>query len=61
MSNIHGVGIEHFEKWNERNKKLKIKEILPLSYSQLTDFAFNRPRWALRRVFGYQFPTSAAA
>ena len=61
MSNIYGVGIEHFEKWNERNKKLKIKEILPLSYSQLTDFAFNRPRWALRRVFGYQFPTSAAA
>ena len=61
MSNIHGVGIEHFKKWNERNKKLKIKEILPLSYSQLTDFAFNRAGWALRRIFGYEFPTNAAA
>jgi len=53
--------IEHFEKWNERNKELKIKEILPLSYSQLTDFAFNRAGWALRRIFGYEFPTSDAA
>ena len=53
--------IEHFEKWNERNKELKIKEILPLSYSQLIDFAFNRAGWALRRIFGYEFPTNAAA
>jgi len=53
--------IKHFEKWNERNKELKIKEILPLSYSQLIDFAFNRSGWALRRIFGYEFPTNASA
>ena len=53
--------LESFQSWNDRNKRQKIKEILPLSYSQLTDFAFNRSGWALRRIFGFKFPTSAAA
>ena len=34
---------------------------MPLSFSHINEFAFNRPRWALRRIFGYEFPTSAAA
>ena len=43
--------IEHFEKF----------DLLPLSFSHLNEFAFYRERWALRRVFGYEFPTSASA
>lgn len=42
---------EHFEKF----------DLLPLSFSHLNEFAFYRERWALRRIFGYEFPTSAAA
>ena len=48
--------IEHFEKFNDYGKGL-----LPLSFSHLNEFAFYRERWALRRIFGYQFPTSASA
>ncbi|BAQ91639.1 nuclease [uncultured Mediterranean phage uvMED] len=48
--------IEHFEKFNDYGKGL-----LPLSFSHLNEFAFYRERWALRRIFGYQFPTSAPA
>ncbi len=43
--------IEHFEKF----------DLLPLSFSHLNEFAFYRERWALRRIFGYEFPTSASA
>jgi len=42
---------EHFEKF----------DLLPLSFSHLNEFAFYRERWALRRIFGYEFPTSASA
>jgi len=48
--------IEHFEKFNDYGKGL-----LPLSFSHLNEFAFYRERWALRRIFGYQFPSSAPA
>ena len=48
--------IEHFKKFDNQ-----IKSLLPLSFSHLNEFAFNRERWALRRIFGYEFPTSAAA
>ena len=48
--------IEHFEKFNDYGKGL-----LPLSFSHLNEFAFYRERWALRRIFGYEFPTSAPA
>ena len=48
--------IEHFKKFDEGDKSL-----LPLSFSHLNEFAFYRERWALRRIFGYQFPTSASA
>ena len=48
--------IEHFKKFDTDKKKL-----LPLSFSHLNEFAFNRERWALRRIFGYEFPSSASA
>ena len=48
--------IEHFKKFDSGSKKL-----LPLSFSHLNEFAFNRERWALRRIFGYEFASSAAA
>ena len=48
--------IEHFKKFDTKDKK----SILPLSFSQLTEFAFNRERWALRRIFGYEFDTNPA-
>ena len=48
--------IEHFKKFDTQDKK----SILPLSFSQLTEFAFNRERWALRRIFGYDFDTNPA-
>jgi len=48
--------IEHFKKFDTQDKK----SILPLSFSQLTEFAFNRERWALRRIFGYEFDTNPA-
>ena len=48
--------IEHFKKFDEGDKTL-----LPLSFSHINEFAFNRERWALRRIFGYQFASSAAA
>ena len=48
--------IEHFKKFDEGGKSL-----LPLSFSHLNEFAFYRERWALRRIFGYEFPSSAAA
>ena len=34
---------------------------MPLSFSHLNEFAFYRERWALRRIFGYEFPSSASA
>ena len=49
--------IEHFKKFDAED----VKSILPLSFSQITDFAFNRERWALRRIFGYELPSNAAA
>jgi len=48
--------IEHFEKFNVSGKGL-----LPLSFSHLNEFAFYRERWALKRIFGYEFPSSAPA
>ena len=48
--------IEHFKKFDSGDKSL-----LPLSFSHLNEFAFYRERWALRRIFGYEFPTSASA
>ena len=48
--------IEHFKKFDDKDKSL-----LPLSFSHLNEFAFYRERWALRRIFGYEFPTSASA
>ena len=48
--------IEHFKKFDDYGKGL-----LPLSFSHLNEFAFYRERWALRRIFGYEFPTSASA
>ena len=48
--------IEHFKKFDNE----KGKPMLPLSFSQLNEFAFYRERWALRRIFGYEFPLSAS-
>ena len=48
--------IEHFKKFDGEGKSL-----LPLSFSHLNEFAFYRERWALRRIFRYEFPTSASA
>ena len=48
--------IKHFQKFDGEGKSL-----LPLSFSHLNEFAFYRERWALRRIFGYEFPTSAPA
>ena len=48
--------IEHFKKFDGGGKK----DLLPLSFSQLTEFAFHRERWALKRLFGYEFPSSPA-
>ncbi len=48
--------IEHF-----KNLMRAIKLLLPLSFSHLNEFAFNRERWALRRIFGFEFPSSASA
>ena len=48
--------IEHFKKFDDGSKSL-----LPLSFSHLNEFAFYRERWALRRIFGYEFPTGASA
>ena len=48
--------IEHFKKFDGDDKK----NLLPLSFSQLSEFAFQRERWALKRLFGYQFPSSPA-
>ena len=48
--------IKHFKKFDDYGKGL-----LPLSFSHLNEFAFYRERWALRRIFGYEFPTSASA
>ena len=48
--------IELFKKFDEGDKSL-----LPLSFSHINEFAFQRDRWALRRIFGYEFPSSAAA
>ena len=42
--------IKHFKKF----------DLLPLSFSHLNEFAFYRERWALKRIFNYQFPTSAS-
>jgi len=49
--------IEHFKKFDADN----VKSILPLSFSQITDFAFKRDKWALRRIFGYEFPSNAGS
>ena len=48
--------IEHFKKFDGEGKSL-----LPLSFSHLNEFAFYRERWALRRIFGYEFPSGASA
>ena len=48
--------IEHFKKFDRGDKSL-----LPLSFSHLNEFAFYRERWALRGIFGYEFPSSASA
>lgn len=48
--------IEHFKKFDKGDKSL-----LPLSFSHINEFAFYRERWALRRIFGYEFPSSASA
>ena len=53
--------IEHFKKFETKDSDGNTKGLLPLSFSHINEFAFNRPRWALRRIFGYEFPTSAAA
>jgi len=53
--------IEHFKKWDLASVREGDKSLLPLSFSHLNEFAFNRERWALRRIFGYQFPSSASA
>ena len=54
--------IENFQKFDKfDNDGNIIKSLLPLSFSHLTEFAYNRERWAMRRIFGYEFPTSAAA
>ena len=47
--------IELFKKFDEGGKSL-----LPLSFSHINEFAFQRDRWALRRIFGYEFASSAA-
>jgi len=49
--------IEHFKKFDADD----VKSILPLSFSQITDFAFRRDKWALRRIFGYEFPSNASS
>tara|TARA_R100000664_G_scaffold1736_1_gene4545 strand:- start:460 stop:1245 length:786 start_codon:yes stop_codon:yes gene_type:complete len=46
--------LEHFRKFDKGGKSL-----LPLSFSHLNEFAFQRERWALKRLFDYEFPTSA--
>ena len=48
--------IEHFKKFDGGSRK----NLLPLSFSQLTEFAFHRERWALKRLYGYEFPSSPA-
>ena len=48
--------IKHFQKFDKGGKSL-----LPLSFSHLNEFAFYRERWALKRIFGYEFPSSASA
>ena len=48
--------IEHFKKFDDGSKSL-----LPLSFSHLNEFAFYRERWALRRIFGYEFMGGASA
>ena len=48
--------IEHFKKFDGGGRK----DLLPLSFSQLTEFAFHRERWALKRLYGYEFPSSPA-
>ena len=54
--------IEHFKKFDQKDTEGNIvKSLLPLSFSHLNEFAFYRERWALRRIFDYQFPSSAAA
>ena len=53
--------IEHFKKWDFTSVDEGDKSLLPLSFSHLNEFAFNRERWALRRIFGFEFPSSAAA
>ena len=35
------------------------KSLLPI-FSHINEFAFQRDRWALRRIFGYEFPSSTA-
>lgn len=49
--NLEAMETHHFDKF----------DLLPLSFSHINEFAFYRSRWALRRIFGYEFPTSAAA
>ena len=49
--------IEHFKKFDADD----VKSILPLSFTQITDFAFKRDKWALRRIFGYEFPSNAGS
>ena len=53
--------IEHFKKFDTKDKDGNIKSLLPLSFSHINEFAFQRDRWALKRIFGYDFPSSAAA
>ena len=43
--------IEHFEKF----------KLTPLSFSHLNEFAFYRARWALRKIFKYDFTVGPAA
>ena len=53
--------IEHFKKFDTKDKDGNIKSLLPLSFSHINEFAFQRDRWALKRIFKYEFPSSAAA
>jgi len=48
--------IEYFKKFDDGSNTL-----LPLSFSHLNEFAFYRERWALRRIFGYEFLGGASA
>ena len=51
--------IEHFKKFDKKNDEGKIiKSLLPLSFSHINEFAFQRDRWALKRIFHYDFPSS---